>query len=226
MQLPIPGYDTLGRKVVIVRSGCFDPRNHRPEDLEKANFMVMECLAKKEERITIGGLVILFDMKGISMAHMMHKPLHMVKKQLKYIQVKHYLEQTTVVHEMGQNLAPCPTSSPTPSPTKIVLTTISISWEICTENLTEQNQEAIPLSPKALIFIRTSPVCSTILGLMVSVFSDKMKRRVNSNSLSINNIQVMVTFHRFKFWATIWTLYTKYFPKVCCRLTTVVKACL
>ncbi len=87
MQLPLPGYDVHGRKVVIIRSGCFNPRDHRPEDLEKANFMVMECLGKQEERVSIGGLVIVIDMEGATMAHIMHKPLPMLKKQMKYIQV-------------------------------------------------------------------------------------------------------------------------------------------
>ena len=87
MQLPVPGYDVHGRKVVVIRVGCFDPRSHKPEDLEKSNFMVMECLANAEERVSIGGLVILFDMEGLTMSHLIHKPLHMLKKQLKFIQV-------------------------------------------------------------------------------------------------------------------------------------------
>ncbi len=87
MQLPVPGYDVHGRKVVVIRSGCFEPRKHKAEDLEKANFMVMECLANAEERISIGGLVILFDMEGVTMSHLAHKPLHLLKKQLKFIQV-------------------------------------------------------------------------------------------------------------------------------------------
>ena len=91
MQLPVPGYDVHGRKVVIIRGGCFNPRDHRPEDLEKANFMVMECLGKQEERVSIGGLVIVIDMEGTTMAHSMHKPLPMLKKQMKYIQVNRVL---------------------------------------------------------------------------------------------------------------------------------------
>ena len=91
MQLPVPGYDVHGRKVVIIRGGCFNPRDHRPEDLEKANFMVMECLGKQEEWVSIGGLVIVIDMEGTTMAHIMHKPLPMLKKQMKYIQVTRVL---------------------------------------------------------------------------------------------------------------------------------------
>ena len=87
MELPVPGYDVHGRKVIIIRLGCFDPASHKPEDLEKANFMVMECLYKNEERATVGGVITIFDMEGVTRFHLLHKPFNLLKKHMKFIQV-------------------------------------------------------------------------------------------------------------------------------------------
>ena len=42
--LPLPGYDTLGRKVMIYRMGCFPTDKITAEELEKASGMVSETM--------------------------------------------------------------------------------------------------------------------------------------------------------------------------------------
>ena len=44
MFLPLHGYDTFGRKVMIYRMGCFSPDKVKVEDLEKASNMVSTVL--------------------------------------------------------------------------------------------------------------------------------------------------------------------------------------
>lgn len=87
-QLPLPGRDHLGRKVVVIRGGTADPRAHKPEDLEKANMMVMETLVKdRNDDMFVMGMVIVVDMHGMTMAHLTSKPVAMVKKLLRFVQV-------------------------------------------------------------------------------------------------------------------------------------------
>merc|ERR1712071_343417 len=45
--LPLLNYDNLGRKVIIIRPGCYDPYLHKLEDIEKSNFMSFNSQASQ-----------------------------------------------------------------------------------------------------------------------------------------------------------------------------------
>jgi len=124
-QLPLPGRDHLGRKVVVIRGGTADPRAHKPEDLEKANMMVMETLVKdRNDDMFVMGMVIVVDMHGMTMAHLTSKPVAMVKKLLRFV------------------------------------------------------QDALPFSPKAILFVRTGSLFTAGWALVKPILNDKMKSRV------------------------------------------------
>jgi len=84
--LPLLDYDHLGRKVIIMRPGCFDPYLYKPEDVEKANFMVSDVMGLAEEQMFITGIVIIIDLEGYSLGHVTQKPLAVTKKQMHFLQ--------------------------------------------------------------------------------------------------------------------------------------------
>ena len=47
--LPLPGYDPLGRKIMIYRMGCFPTDKITAEELEKASGMVSEIMGLEGE---------------------------------------------------------------------------------------------------------------------------------------------------------------------------------
>merc|ERR1719209_1000309 len=44
LMVPLPGYDSLGRKVILGRLGAWDPNKMKPEDLFKAGSMLLDVL--------------------------------------------------------------------------------------------------------------------------------------------------------------------------------------
>ena len=86
-QLPLPEYDQLGRRVVIMRSGCANPFIHKAEDVEKVSFMVIDTMGRTDEQFFIAGLVVIVDLEGFTLDHLTQKPLSVIKKQMKFLQV-------------------------------------------------------------------------------------------------------------------------------------------
>jgi len=86
--LPLLNYDNLGRKVIIIRPGCFDPYLHRAQDIEKANFMVSDVMGLQDEQLFITGMVIIIDFSGYSFGHLTQRPLAVTKKWLQFLQVR------------------------------------------------------------------------------------------------------------------------------------------
>ena len=84
----MPDYDSLGRKVIIIRPGCFNPYLHRVEDIEKANFMVSDVMGLEDEQVFITGIVIIIDFDGYSFGHLTRRPLAITMKWLKFLQVR------------------------------------------------------------------------------------------------------------------------------------------
>jgi len=84
--LPLPDYDSLGRKVIIIRPGCFNPYLRRVEDIEKANFMVSDVMGLEDEQVFITGIVIIIDFDGYSFGHLTRRPLAITMKWLKFLQ--------------------------------------------------------------------------------------------------------------------------------------------
>jgi len=84
--LPLPEYDQLGRRVVIMRSGCANPFIHKAEDVEKVSFMVIDTMGGLDEQFFIAGLVVIVDLEGFTLDHLTQKPLSVIKKQMKFLQ--------------------------------------------------------------------------------------------------------------------------------------------
>ena len=78
--LPLPGYDHLGRKVVVVRLACYDPSAIKFELIQRVGFMVWELLDDEEEQMFITGLILIFDMEGFTMSHFAQMPMSLTKK--------------------------------------------------------------------------------------------------------------------------------------------------
>ncbi|KAK4010343.1 hypothetical protein OUZ56_019489 [Daphnia magna] len=78
--LPLPGYDHLGRKVLLHRPGVNDPAKCRFEDVQRVGFMVSEILGDEDEQMFIAGMVILVDMTDFSMGHITGTPMAAMKK--------------------------------------------------------------------------------------------------------------------------------------------------
>ena len=85
--LPLPDYDQHGRKVIVMRPGCYDPFRHKPEDIEKANFMISDVMVLEDEQLFVTGMVIIYDCEGFTMNHFTQRPLSMTKKHMYYLQV-------------------------------------------------------------------------------------------------------------------------------------------
>jgi CRAL/TRIO domain len=80
-------YDQQDRKVIIMRPGCYDPLLFKPEDIEKANFMISDTMGLDDEQMFVTGMVIIIDCQGFSLNHLTQKPLALTKKQMYYLQV-------------------------------------------------------------------------------------------------------------------------------------------
>ena len=78
--LPLPGYDHLGRKVIVIRPGIFDPNKISMEVIQRTSFMVMEIMGAESEQMFISGMILIFDYKGFTMSHVTSMPLTIFKK--------------------------------------------------------------------------------------------------------------------------------------------------
>ncbi|XP_057368645.1 alpha-tocopherol transfer protein-like [Daphnia carinata] len=78
--LPLPGYDHLGRKVVVNRPGVNNPAKCKFEDVQRVGFMLNEIMADEDEQMFITGLVVLIDMANFTMGHMTAMPMAAMKK--------------------------------------------------------------------------------------------------------------------------------------------------
>ena len=105
--LPLLNYDNLGRKVIIIRPGCYDPYLHKLEDIEKSNFMVSDIMGLEDEQLFITGLIIIIDLSGFSFSHLTRRPLNVTKKWLHYLQVSataDFLDSNTIIIDSNHHL--------------------------------------------------------------------------------------------------------------------------
>jgi len=84
--LPLLDYDQLGRRVLIMRPGCYAPYLHKAEDIEKSNFMVMETMVAGDEQFFIAGLVIVIDFAGVTLDHLNERPFAITKKLMRFFE--------------------------------------------------------------------------------------------------------------------------------------------
>jgi len=78
--LPLPGYDHLGRKVVLIRTAAHDPAIVKQSMVQRVSFMTFEVMNMEEEQLFITGMVLLFDFSGYTVNHFLAFPLADIKK--------------------------------------------------------------------------------------------------------------------------------------------------
>ena len=86
--LPLPGYDRMGRKVIVFRPGSYDPNKISMEVVQKASFMVNEIMGVESEQMFITGIVVVIDYQGFSMSHVADMPFTLIKKMNSCMEVK------------------------------------------------------------------------------------------------------------------------------------------
>lgn len=61
--------------------------NIQMEDVQIANFMIMDIMMKEDEQMFITGLVVVGDVEGFTMAHFTHTPMAVMKKLMPFWEV-------------------------------------------------------------------------------------------------------------------------------------------
>ena len=89
--LPLLEYDDQGRKVILMRPGCFDPFAYKAELVEKANLMVAETMCFTDIGLLYNGIIVIIDFEGYTLGHMTQRPVSFTKKHLRYLQVGCFL---------------------------------------------------------------------------------------------------------------------------------------
>ena len=171
--LPLLGYDQLCRKVIIMRPGSFDPALNKPMIVEKANFMVGEVMCHLDPIMFITGVVLIVDMKGYDVNHMAYRSLPMLKKYMRYTQVRISALIETIVQQSNLKSRSKPTIVKQCSLHRYWLHISLFSFK-----------EAAPLRPQSLHFINMSSSLNTVYSLIMGFASDKIKKRVSCSQLA------------------------------------------
>ncbi|CAH1779664.1 unnamed protein product [Owenia fusiformis] len=82
MQIPLPGRDDQGRKVILVRSGGYDPYKHDFGAMMKTSFMMNDILLMDEEN-QVHGFVLLQDFTDFGLAHATNWNREIIGKAMK-----------------------------------------------------------------------------------------------------------------------------------------------
>lgn len=68
------------RLIVIIRAAAHDPKRHDMNDVFKAGKMLLDIAAMENEQTSIYGVTAIFDMKGVSLAHVRQLPPSLIKE--------------------------------------------------------------------------------------------------------------------------------------------------
>ncbi|XP_042230142.1 alpha-tocopherol transfer protein-like isoform X2 [Homarus americanus] len=68
--LPLPGYDSRGRKVVLTRWGEFDPSHIGLSDLMKVSLAVLDVWMEEDEQASVTAMVMVEDCGGLTFSHL------------------------------------------------------------------------------------------------------------------------------------------------------------
>lgn len=86
--LPLPGYDHLGRKVIVCRWGLYDPRLVSAEDLMKASSIIFDVFIEEDDQASVTGHVLLGDCADLSVRHVAGFTLPFASKSMTLYQVR------------------------------------------------------------------------------------------------------------------------------------------
>ncbi|KAG0725935.1 Retinol-binding protein pinta [Chionoecetes opilio] len=67
--LPLPGYDVLGRKVLLCRWGIYAPNEVSMDELIKTTSMTMDVMQDEDEQSNLVGINMLGDCTGLTVSH-------------------------------------------------------------------------------------------------------------------------------------------------------------
>ena len=90
MLLPLPGYDSNGRKVIIYRGGLHDTSTTSIDQVFKATNLIGDIFNDEEEVMTISGVQQIIDLNGVNPAHGLQMTPSFVKKAMIVWQVGFY----------------------------------------------------------------------------------------------------------------------------------------
>lgn len=88
MLLPLPGYDQLGRKVVLGRWGIYDPRKISMDELIKSVGIMLDVMMDVDEKSSITGMVMVGDCTGLTLQHALSFTPSHARKSLFFWQVR------------------------------------------------------------------------------------------------------------------------------------------
>lgn len=67
--LPLPGYDRLGRKILLGRWGIYDPKMVSMDELIKTTSMFLDVMLDEDEQSSISGYIMMGDCTGLTISH-------------------------------------------------------------------------------------------------------------------------------------------------------------
>lgn len=68
------------KHVVIIRTAAHDPKKYKQDDVFKTGKMILDILGHENEILQIFGIIAIFDMKGVSLAHAKQLTFGRIKK--------------------------------------------------------------------------------------------------------------------------------------------------
>ncbi|KAK7086577.1 hypothetical protein SK128_017446 [Halocaridina rubra] len=80
--LPLPGYDPLGRKLVIIRTALHDPKTTPKDEVFKATHFINDVLVDEDEKCNVKGLVQIIYLDGVTAGHALQMSPQLVKKAM------------------------------------------------------------------------------------------------------------------------------------------------
>lgn len=85
--IPLPELDENGQRIFLLRLGAVDPNKVSMDEVFKLNFMAADLIILEDHAAIIGGNVILLDLQGVNMAHVIQLSPVFVKKTMAVLQV-------------------------------------------------------------------------------------------------------------------------------------------
>ncbi|XP_046386010.1 retinol-binding protein pinta-like isoform X2 [Ischnura elegans] len=106
VMLPLPEPDELGRRILIFRSGRYDPNEFNTSDICKVNFMLMDYMLMNDDCYNTAGVVSIGDMKDATMAHAAQMSPTLIKQTMKCSQMCVYAGMNSLYQDIPQKLLP------------------------------------------------------------------------------------------------------------------------
>ncbi|KAJ6648879.1 Retinol-binding protein pinta [Pseudolycoriella hygida] len=80
--LPLKQKDDQNRQVIIIRTAAHDPKIHTQNNVLKVGKMLLDLILHFDEKISIYGVVAVFDLKNVTLGHALQLPPTMIKRMV------------------------------------------------------------------------------------------------------------------------------------------------